>query len=295
MKRLTLLLAAALLALPVSTAFPAQLLKTGSFEAPPVKARTPIETGGTPMLAGGSDWALFLHPPVGEQGLLTAGITQELAHTGKQSIYIEFNKFTAEQQGVMLESKLVSILPAKPYHVAIWGRMPRKSPLTIDQRLVYLKLFVEFFQADRETQTGNPAAGVRIQPIPGSLNLPPFFTTARWSEYFADNDSPADAAFMKVTWKWETPPSAGVTSGVIFFDDATISGEAGPQTPDAILAADDDDEMDEKAAAEKVKDDDDDDAPAPPPAPAPAPEKPADKPPVKPAETPAKPAEKSKK
>lgn len=231
-----------LLALWLVCAHADQLLPSGSFESPRVAARTPLAKGGSPMLGGGTDWRMFVHPRRAEDGALVSGLTTELTRTGRQSLYVEFDHFRAPQQGVVLESRFVSILPGKPYRVSIWGRLPKKGPLTLDQRLPFLKLFVEFFQADRETQTGDVATGVRIQPLPGSPDRPPLFTNAKWTEFFGEFPSPADAAFIKITWKWDTPPQDGETTGSIFFDDATIQGEAGPVSADEELPMDDDED-----------------------------------------------------
>lgn len=214
----------------------AQLLETGGFETPRVKARTPLSKGGTPLLSGAKpEWTIFGHVPADAvNGSVNAGITNEVARTGKQSIFIDFQKFKGVNSGVTLAGELISVLPNKPYHISIWGRVDRKNPLTLDQRVPYLRLLVEFFQADKETQTGNPI--FRVQPMPDSLDKPPtraaMFTWKNWSEYFVNTITPEDAAFMKVTWKWEAAKDPGETSGVIYFDDATIEGEPGPIPPE---------------------------------------------------------------
>lgn len=223
------------LALVSAHAFAAQLLESGSFEYPRVKARTPLAQGGTPMLGPKSDWVLFVHPKAdAEKGAVIGGITNELARTGKQSLFIEFDKFKAKVSGVTLASGLISIQPGKPYHVAIWGRLNKKKPLTIDQRICYLKLLVEFYTADKETQTGSPV--FKAQPMPDSRNRPetrpPMFSAARWSEFFVNVNSPEDAAFIKITWKWESTTEDGETTGVIYFDDASLEGEKGPEPPE---------------------------------------------------------------
>lgn len=213
-----------------------QLLESGSFEIPRVAGRTPLAKGGNPMLVGRkTDWSLFLHPrPTPENGAAIAGITDEVAHSGRQSLFIEFDKFRAIVSGPLLVTDLISIQPGKPYHFSIWGRVDKKNPLTIDQRIPYLKLNIEWFAADKETVVGDPF--FRAQPLPDSRNRPaqrpPMFSSTKWGEYYMDLDSPEDAAFVKVTWKWESTTEAGTTTGVMYFDDATISGEPGPKPPE---------------------------------------------------------------
>ena len=227
MKKSLLTTTAALLA--CTTAYSAQLLNSGSFESPRVKERTQKNKGGSPTVGASSSWIRFDTKVGDEGGKLIAGLSNEMARTGKQSLFIQFDKLKAPKQGAELESGLVSILPGKPYHVSIWGRMNKKTALPIDQRLPYLKLFVYFFQADKETECSEPV--MRLQPMPGSKNRPPLFTTAKWTEYFTDVNAPEDAAFLKLTWRWDTPPDEGETNGVIYFDDATVTGEPGPVQP----------------------------------------------------------------
>ena len=229
-------ISAAFLAILITTAPAAQLLESGSFESPRVKGRTLRNQGGSPLRATHSDWMQFDDKVTDEGGRLKAGMTDEVSHSGKQAIFVEYDKLANDRAAVTLASNLVSILPAQSYRVAIWGRMPKKNPLTIDDRLAYLKLFIEFFQADGETpcEQGEQQA-MRAQPIPGSKNRPPLFTTGKWSEYFTVLKSPADAGFMKVTWRWETPAQEGAVTGMIFFDDAVIIGEPGPKPPEVEL------------------------------------------------------------
>jgi hypothetical protein len=235
MNKLSLLTPAALLALFLAPLPAAQLLESGSFESPRVKGRKSRVEGGSPLRATRSDWQQFDDKVNDEGGRLKGGMTDEISHSGRQSLYIEYDKLADEKAGVILASNLVSILPDKSYHVAIWGRLPKQNPLTIEDRLAYLKLFVEFFQADRESPCEEGQSAMRAQPLPGSRNRPPLFTTGKWTEYFADLKSPPDAGFMKVMWRWDTPAQEGAVTGVIFFDDAVIVGEPGPRPPEPEL------------------------------------------------------------
>jgi hypothetical protein len=233
MKKALLFLTFAILAAVATPAPAAQLLESGSFESPRVKERTPKNKGGSPIRASNSDWVQFDDKVDEVDGKLKAGITNEMAHTGKQALYIEYEKLGTDKAAVTLTSDMVSIMPDKEYRVSIWGRLPRRKPLTIDQRLGYLKLFVEFFKADRETPCEEgEAITMRAQPMPGSKNRPAMFTDSKWTEYYSKIESPKDAAFMRVRWQWDSPAQEGTTSGTIFFDDATIIGEPGPKPPE---------------------------------------------------------------
>ncbi len=237
---------AALFALCASS-FAGQLLESGSFEWPPVSSRKPRSNGAdVSKSAMNADWITFTDKPDAEGGQLILGLTNEISRTGRQCIYVEFNKLTKPLVSTQLSSNFIPVFPGKPYHVAIWGRISKKQPLTLDQRVPYLKLRIDWFMADKEEQTGEVIW--KVQPIPGSKLRKPLFTSAQWNEYFADVKSPADAAFIKVTWFWDTPPQEGETNGVIYFDDAVIEGDAPPKEE---VVFDEEIKDDDKPAAEK--------------------------------------------
>ena len=210
-----------------------QLLEYGSFELPRVKERTPRRQGGDFLKFALGEWVRFEDKPDDDGGKLVAGVTNEVARTGRQSLFIEFTKLTKPQMFAEISSQPIPVKPSAPYRVSIWGRMDKKQPLTIEQRIPNLYLQVDFFQADGETQTGDQV--FRVQPMPGSRRVKPFFSTERWSEYYAEVETPEDAGYLKITWRWATnppkiaapgaPPDKSETNGVMYFDDATLIGE----------------------------------------------------------------------
>ncbi len=205
-----------------------QLLESGSFEWPPVTRKKSIADGAdVSKSAMNAEWFTFKDSATGDGGKLVLGLTNELFRTGRQCMFVQFDHLTRPAAVAQLASDFVSIKPSETYHVSIWGRIDKKNPVTLDQRVPHLKLRVDWFMADKEEQTGN--VEYRVQPIPGSPQRPPMFTAGKWSEYYANLKSPEDAAFMRVTWTWETPPQAGETHGTVYFDDATIIGESGPK------------------------------------------------------------------
>ncbi len=210
---------------PAEPMKPAWLLYTGSFEFPHVTGRTVLEKGGNPVSKiGRREWVRFQHKQGNKGGELLAGLTNEVAHTGHQSLYVEFNNLTAILASAELASDMISIRGGQEYHVSIWGLLDKKRPITLDQRTPALRLEVEFFQADKETQTGEPI--LRTQSIPGTPTRP-LFSSERWAEFYADVTAPDDAAYMRVTWALVSPPQEGKTDGVIFLDDANIKGPPG--------------------------------------------------------------------
>jgi len=228
---------------------PRWLLYTGSFERPRVKARTTKEGGGSPVVTvGRREWARFDHKQGDKGGQLLAGLTNEIARTGQQSLYVEFNKLTALLSTAELASEMISILPGQPYRISIWGRVDKQRPLTLDQRIPSLRLEVEFFQADQETQTGE--SEFRTQPIPGSPGSRPLFNSENWAEFATEITAPEDAAFLRMTWTVASSPQTGETNGVIFFDDANVKGPPG-KTPEEI--ADEEESAAAKAEAAEAK------------------------------------------
>lgn len=214
---------------------PVNLLVNGSFETPRVEGRVPASKGATPAKLR-HEWLAFKDAPADEpDGKVTAGITNEIAHRGKQSLFIAFDRLKNSRKEVALTGNTLGIIGGKTYRISLWGRISRREPLTIDQRLAYLRTQVDFFLGDRELQTGESI--VQMQPIPGSRNRPPLFTSAKWTEYYTEVEAPAEAKFIKVTFTWltQTEKEYDQTSGIAFFDSATIFGEMGSEeTTEAI-------------------------------------------------------------
>ena len=206
------------------------LFENGSFELPAVKGRTRQEAGGNPVFAEKQiTWSLFAAQSETTGGELSVGMTDEIARTGKQALYLDFAKVTAPSRSAALVTKLIPIKPAKPYRVSMWARIDRKRPLALDERRPHLWLDIEFFQADQKTPAGEPISGAQLIPgrvVPGGPHEL-IFVSGKWTESFSQITSPENAAFIKVSWSWTTPSDEGETDGVIYWDDASLEGERG--------------------------------------------------------------------
>jgi len=206
------------------------LLGDGSFEEPKVAGRTAREANGNPALATVSPWAGFSFTGEASAGRLSAGMTNEIARTGTQSLYLDFEKLTGSSPKVALVTKLIPIQPQQPYRISIWGRIDPKRPLALDERRPVMGLNIEFFTPEKRVIAEETTQGA--QPIPGNIipggphNL--VFLSRKWSESFARVTTPANAAFVQVTWAWEIPGATGETDGVVFWDDAALEHEAQP-------------------------------------------------------------------
>jgi hypothetical protein len=219
MRSLTLLVVCALAA----AAEEPNLIKNASFEEPAIKERTDASKGGSPRRIGDaqSSWTQLevqVRPQDKPNGALVVGLTNEFARTGKQSVFIDFQNVSAQRRSYLM----TDLLPVKAghlYRLALWGRIDPKRPLTLDQRRPLMKLEFEYFTADPEVQCDRSDYGTQM--IPGSLDRLMFFST-KWSEYFRLVRTPEDAAFIKVTLRWETDKAPGVTDGAIYFDDVSL-------------------------------------------------------------------------
>jgi len=242
--------AAILFASLTQTTFPAraaELLSDGGFEMPALTERTARDKGGDPSNGNkGPTWTAFLFTPnetdlIGTAnakptGQFTAGLTNEIAHSGKQSFFIEYNHASEPGLGAMLQSRLIPIAPRQSYRASIWGRLDEKNPILggVGKRLPYLKLEVEFYSQNGVQSVGN--AVFNVQPIPGTPTRPPFFTADKWREFVTDFRTPDGAIFARLTWQWEAGSSKGEINGVAFFDDASLTGPAAPD-PNATPAS----------------------------------------------------------
>lgn len=208
-----------------ATTFADNLQKDSSFESPAVTGRTLFVKGGDVSHNGrGPGWITL--QTSGTASGITTGVTDESAHTGRQSIFIHFNHVAAADTGIKLVSNFIPIVSGTGYDVGIWGRMDSKGPLDPQGRLAYMKAEIDFFAKDANTSVGDPVYSV--QPLPGSKNHDAFYTTDGWKYFHVPVTTPAGAVFAQVTWSWETEADQGETNGVMFFDDAEFSGPANP-------------------------------------------------------------------
>ncbi len=212
------------------------LLIDGGFELPAVDGRLPAASGGNPVLATESSWARLVGKDGDAGGKLTVGLTNELAHSGKQSLFVDFEQLTAPSQIASLITKPVAIKPSSNYKISIWGRMDRKRPLALDERTPFMQIDIDFLQADQETSAGEGEHALVVIPgafIPGG-RAQLLFVARRWNNAEAIVTTPENAAFMRVTWSWATPKNEGETDGKIYWDDAAIEETTEkPQTPAA--------------------------------------------------------------
>ena len=209
----------------VLSASAANLLENGSFELPAVTGRTSATSGGNPAVGADPTSFALLSTKIGDaSGSLQAGMTNEVARTGKQSLYVDFQNVTAEGARAVLTTKAIPVKGGQAYRFAMWVRLDRKRPLALDESRPQMWIEVRFLKEDQTTETGEPVAGSQFVPgeiVPGGPH-PLRFTSEKWKESSAEVETPSDAKFVKVSWYWITTNEEGDTDGVIYLDDASL-------------------------------------------------------------------------
>lgn len=219
-----------LLVCGVSVCAAENLLPAASFETPVVQGRTPLSQGGDPTNSGrGPLWISFRFAPekTGTNGSITGGLTNDVSHGGKQSLFIDFNHVQTPYQSATLVSNFIPIVSGTDYQVGIWGRTDAKDVFAEEDRPAYLKVEVDFFAADANESVGEPVYAVL--PIPGGKDHPAFFTPDDWHCFQTKLTSPPGAVFAQITWRWETGGNQpGEINGIMYFDGLSLVGPPNP-------------------------------------------------------------------
>jgi hypothetical protein len=214
-----------------------ELVQNGGFESPPANGRLPVAAGGDPSKAQPTSWEPLTMKIDGEGGKLVAGLTNEVARSGKQSFFVDFQQLTAPSQWVSISTVPVAVKPRQTYRVSIWGRIDGARPVALDERRPYIWVDLQFLKADRQTASADAQLAVALIPGPIVPGIKPelSFHSWKWSESFSLIETPENTAFLQVTWTWGVPNEKGETDGATFWDDATIA-EAAPAPPDSVPA-----------------------------------------------------------
>jgi len=203
------------------------LLPDGGFEKPVVNGRMPKELGGNPANGGaGAGWIAFKFRATGTNGKVTGGLTNEVACSGKQSLYIQFDHVGAAYQSASLVSNFIPVASGTEYLVGIWGRTDARDLIDSQGRSAYLKLEVDYFAKDANESVGESFYAVR--PVPGTKDHDPYFKPDSWNRFFVKLTTPPEAVFAQITWRWETGSDPGEINGIMYFDDAAMIGPAAP-------------------------------------------------------------------
>ena len=238
MKHLASLLFAAALLAPAPPAHAGVVFET-SFESPSVTGRTPKAAGGDiskpdPANGGKSAWSRFEDQPnIGEEGgSVVAGLTNQIARTGAQSLFIEASKLSVPYLGALFVSRPIPVEGGKYYKINLWGRNDAKNPLVCAMAQLFLKMRVDFFSDEGKTETGE--SQYMLQPLPGGKGHAPLLVPTAWNAVGMRFGAPAAAKFMVVSFRCDSSAERGAISGTAYFDDFTVFTDQ-RQPSDALL------------------------------------------------------------
>src|SRR5687768_17140306 len=114
-----------------------RVIENASFEQPKVEGRRSVLDGATPVETETlkSSWTQ-LYPSKKDEapGRIVVGLTNEIARTGSQSLYVDFEKIQKARKSAVLMSSLLPVKPEQPYKISIWGRLDRNRQLTLEDR-----------------------------------------------------------------------------------------------------------------------------------------------------------------
>jgi len=217
----------------------ADVVFENSFESPTVSGRTPKAAGADISKADASKpgekraWSSFEDQPnIGEGGSVVAGLTKEVAHTGKQSLFVEAAKLSAPYIGALFSTRPIGIEGGKTYKASLWGRNDAKKPLICGAAQLFLKMQIDFFTDEGQTETGE--SQYLLQPLPGSRGHAPVFVATAWNPVGLRFTAPPEAKFVVISFRCDSSAERGAISGSIYFDDFTLE-TASKLASDAML------------------------------------------------------------
>ena len=230
MKRIPPFLVAALLAAATPPVHGGVVLES-SFETPRVNGRTPRSAGGdiaspgAARLPGGDPpvWGCFEDQPdiCAGGGSVVAGVTNEVARTGAQALFIAVSRLSAPYLGASFATRPVPVEGGGCYAVRIWGRIPPGNPpSSAGEARLCLKIQVDFFTADGQTEAGE--SQYLLQPLPGGKSGPPLLGATGWTPLGLRVTAPREAKYMVVSFRCDSNAQNGAISGTFFLDDFCV-------------------------------------------------------------------------
>lgn len=221
-------------ALTVTSALPsgADVIFETSFESPSVKGKTPKAAGADISKPDPSKpmekpaWSQFEDQPnmEAEGGSVVAGLTNQIARTGKQALYLEASKLSLPYLGALFVSQAIPITGGKVYKACIWGRNDSKNPLVCAGAQLFFKIQIDFYTDEGATETGE--SQYLLQPLPGGKSRSPFLVSTAWNPVSLRFVAPAAARFVIVSFRCDSNAERGAISGTAYFDDFTVSDDA---------------------------------------------------------------------
>jgi hypothetical protein len=194
-----------------------ELQKAGDMESPKVTGKQSQVEGGDPTNGGaGPGWKALSGK--GRDGV-EAGLTDALAHGGKQALYVTFTNATKPYIGAVLTAEPVPVTPGNTYTVSAWGRLDAANPVSGQ---AVAKAEVVFLEADGVSVSETRYVGKPLSMDSGK----PFFDTGDWQELTGNVRAPENAASVRVRWVFQKETNDDLpVSGTAYFDDFSITSE----------------------------------------------------------------------
>lgn len=229
---------ALVLSVPVFSARADVVFET-SFESPVVSGRVPKADGGNPSLSKPGEkpvWRCFEDQPNlgAEGGSVVVGLTNQIARTGKQSLFVEVSKLSAPYIGALWVTRPIPIEGGKNYRAILWGRNDGQKPLCCATAQLFLKVQIDFYTDEGNTETGE--SQYLLQPLPGVSGRPPSIVSNAWNPLGLRFEAPAGAKFMVVSFRCDSSAEKGAITGSVYFDDFTVETDP-PSAADAAASA----------------------------------------------------------
>jgi len=214
------LLTTLLLAHSLSVTLAGALPENGGFEDPPVSSRAAILDGGDPTNGGsGPGWIKIRPKRADTLGEIVLGLTNEVAHSGKQSLFVEFNHFLGAANGAALVSEILPVQSGHDYLFSIWNRLDVNTPVTTTGTVI-LKINIDYFASDEMLAVGKSlSAYAPLTPGRGNAEL----SAQDWSVVERKVSVPADASFARITLIWQSDDAE--VSGTVYFDDVSLADQ----------------------------------------------------------------------
>lgn len=194
-----------------------ELQEAGDMESPKVTGNQSQTQGGDPTNGGaGPGWTALNGK--GRDGV-EAGLTDSIAHAGKQAFYVAFNNASKPFIGTVLTAAPVPVSPGTSYTVSVWGRLDSANPVSGP---AVAKAEVAFLEADGVSVIETRYIGKSLSWDAGK----PFFDSADWQQLTGSVRAPENAASVRVRWVFqkETNDDSPV-SGIAYFDDFSLTSE----------------------------------------------------------------------
>jgi len=209
-------------------AFPAHagVVFYDSFETPAVTGRIPKKAGGDLAKADPSRpgvapaWSRFEDQPnLGEEGgSVIAGLTNQVARTGTQALFIEATRLSAPYIGALFVTRPIPIDGGTGYKACIWGCNDPLNPLTQTAAQLFLKIEVDFFSDDGKTEVGE--SQYMLHPLPGAKDHR--ILSTEWRSMGIYFHTPNGAKTMTLSFRCDSSAEKGAITGALYLDDFTV-------------------------------------------------------------------------